>query len=438
MQVPADPHPSRQTAGRWLYGYAWLTALATLCLLAVGGLVTSHGVGMAVPDWPTTYGYNMFFFPFSRWVGGIFYEHSHRLVATVVGLLVVGLTRWLGGTKSRLPLAVTGLVQIFAGVGLLRGGAEWQGAGHFLSGIGIVVLLAGIVWVRHEPAERPLPFLGWLAFVLVQVQGLLGGLRVVLFKDEIGILHAALAQLFFTLLCVIVLLCSFWWRDRGRTAPQVSSGRGAPATGGPRDSSRNMRFAPLQVLLVATTLLIFGQLLLGATMRHQHAGLAIPDFPLAYGKIWPPTDPVSVSLYNQHRIEITALNPITASQIALQMVHRIVALLVFWAAGIYSVSVRRKYGKHSFVAKVGLVWFGLISTQVVLGAVTIWSNKAADIATAHVLVGALSLALGTISCIICTRDHPFARNAAAVPDGRANSAVTVPFGPQPSAACGLK
>ena len=60
----------------WLHRFAVLTAVATLLLIWMGGLVTSHGVGMAVPDWPTTYGYNMFFFPFSQWVGGVFYEHT--------------------------------------------------------------------------------------------------------------------------------------------------------------------------------------------------------------------------------------------------------------------------------------------------------------------------------------------------------------------------
>lgn len=65
--------------------FARFTALATLGLIGLGGLVTSHGAGMAVPDWPTTYGYNMFLFPVSQWVGGIFYEHTHRLWASVVG-----------------------------------------------------------------------------------------------------------------------------------------------------------------------------------------------------------------------------------------------------------------------------------------------------------------------------------------------------------------
>src|SRR5437660_8377263 len=96
----------------WLHSFALVTALATLALIAIGGLVTSHGAGMAVPDWPNSYGYNMFLFPVSQWIGGIFYEHSHRLMATAVGVLVVALTRWLGGKASRLPLISIGLIEI--------------------------------------------------------------------------------------------------------------------------------------------------------------------------------------------------------------------------------------------------------------------------------------------------------------------------------------
>src|SRR5438128_7658378 len=165
----------------WLYRYAFVTAMATLVLIGIGGLVTSHGVGMPVPDWPTTYGYNLFFFPVSKWVGGIFYEHTHRLMASVVGLLVVGLTRWLGGSPSRLPLGIIGLAEVLAGAALLRLGADWQGAGHFLTGIGGVVLVGAAVWTRNRPAAGPLPLLGWVVFATVQLQGLLGGLRVVLF-----------------------------------------------------------------------------------------------------------------------------------------------------------------------------------------------------------------------------------------------------------------
>src|SRR5258707_15088107 len=86
---------SEQKSMLWLHRFAWFTAFATLLLICSGGMVTSKGAGLAVPDWPTTFGYNMFLFPFSRWVGGIFFEHTHRLIASLVGFLTVMLAVWL-------------------------------------------------------------------------------------------------------------------------------------------------------------------------------------------------------------------------------------------------------------------------------------------------------------------------------------------------------
>jgi heme a synthase len=95
--------------------FAILTAVVTFMLVWVGGLVTSHGAGMAVPDWPNTYGYNMFFFPISKWIGGIFYEHTHRLIASGVGFLTTILAFWLYGYKSRKLLrAIGGLFLVIA------------------------------------------------------------------------------------------------------------------------------------------------------------------------------------------------------------------------------------------------------------------------------------------------------------------------------------
>src|SRR4051812_40866285 len=141
----------------WLRRFAFSTALATLALIAIGGLVTSHEAGMAVPDWPNSYGYSMFLFPISKWVGGILYEHSHRLLASFVGVLVVALTRWLCGSKSRLPLGLIGAAEMIAGLLIPKFAPEIKGAGYFLSGIGSVVILSALVWVRNEPAFRPLP-----------------------------------------------------------------------------------------------------------------------------------------------------------------------------------------------------------------------------------------------------------------------------------------
>ena len=86
---------------RWLHCYLRLLAAASLLLIAAGGLVTSTDSGLAVPDWPNTYGYFMFSFPFSKMVGGIFYEHGHRLIASTVGLLTIGLVLWAWRAEPR-------------------------------------------------------------------------------------------------------------------------------------------------------------------------------------------------------------------------------------------------------------------------------------------------------------------------------------------------
>src|SRR5262245_66472772 len=105
----------------WLHRFALLLSASTLALIGIGGLVTSHGVGMAVPDWPNTYGYNMFLFPVSQWIGGIFYEHTHRLAVTLVGLLttILALWLWVRETRARARWAGVGaivLVLVLMGV----------------------------------------------------------------------------------------------------------------------------------------------------------------------------------------------------------------------------------------------------------------------------------------------------------------------------------
>jgi cytochrome c oxidase assembly protein subunit 15 len=386
----------------WLHRFAVLTALATLGLVGMGGLVTSHGVGMAVPDWPTSYGYNMFALPISTWLtGGIFHEHTHRLWASFVGVLVVALTRWLGGRAACFPLLIIGAVEIVAGISLLQLGADWKGAGHFLAGIGGVVLLGGAVWGKNDPAPGRLPGLGWAAFWLVQLQGLLGGLRVVLdahiladvrLGTAFGIFHGCLGQIFLVLTAIIALVTSRWWQARSES-PALEVG------------------APIRRWFYFTTILIFLQLMIAATMRHQHAGLAISDFPLAHGKLWPDLSAEAVARYNMQRVEVLAANPITAFQIGLQMVHRIVALLIVAAVAICFAKSRA----GTPLRRVAGVWLGLILVQVALGAWTIWSNKAADVATAHVVVGALSLVTGACACLISLRRFSGNAQSAAVP-----------------------
>ncbi len=143
----------------WLHRIALITAGATFLLIVIGGIVTSTESGLAVPDWPTTFGYNMFLYPLSEMVGGILYEHSHRLMGSLVGMLTIAL-----------------LVMLF-----VKETRKW------------------VIW------------LGIAALIGVSVQGVLGGLRVTELNLNFAILHACLAQAFFALLCGICLFTSSDW-----------------------------------------------------------------------------------------------------------------------------------------------------------------------------------------------------------------------------------
>src|ERR687888_1557018 len=116
MSVGGLPTQNPDDASIWPHRLAVVLACATFPLLFIGGLVTSNSAGLAVPDWPTTFGYNMFLYPWSKMIGNIFYEHSHRLIAAAVGLLTIALAlvfwlgerrqwlRWLGGVALLLVI----------------------------------------------------------------------------------------------------------------------------------------------------------------------------------------------------------------------------------------------------------------------------------------------------------------------------------------------
>src|ERR1044071_7706606 len=182
----------------WPHRAAVALACATLPLLFIGGLVTSLGAGLAVPDWPTTFGHNMFFYPWSKMVGNIFYEHSHRLVASCVGLLTIAFTI--------------------------------------------------AVWLRESRA-----WLRWLsvaALVLVIVQGILGGLRVILLEQTLAVVHAATAQAFFALTIALAVFTSKQWLSLPEPATSLNDG------------------GRLRRLCLATTALINMQVIIGAVLRH--------------------------------------------------------------------------------------------------------------------------------------------------------------------------
>jgi cytochrome c oxidase assembly protein subunit 15 len=279
-----------------LHVFAAFVAAATALLIFAGGLVTSTGSGLSVPDWPTTYGWSMFTFPVDKWVGGIFYEHSHRLIASVVGLLIVMLAIWLARVEPR-------------------------------------------AWVRR---------LGYAALAAVIAQGILGGITVLWFlPDPVSIAHAGLAQLVFCCTVAIALATSPGWKA---------------------GSAVNDR--SLQGVAAISTAIIYVQILLGATMRHTDAGLAIPDFPFAFGQLIPP-----------------AWNP----QIAIHYSHRVGALIVSAFVLATAGHVLYHHRRRSELRNPALVLLVLLTVQITLGALTVLSGKQYVINSLHVVTGALVL-----------------------------------------------
>ncbi|HET6248252.1 MAG TPA: COX15/CtaA family protein [Tepidisphaeraceae bacterium] len=376
--------------GAGVHRLAMLTAFATFPLIFMGGLVTSNHAGMSVPDWPNSYGYNMFLFPPSHWVGGILYEHTHRLMATVVGMLSIALVIW-----------------------------AWRRE-----------IVAGCVWLFRVATSRPtdapsiataIPreqhrVLAVTVLAAVIFQGVLGGLRVVLVKLDLAIVHACVAQAFFCLTAYMALVTSKWWNTRPQNIAIPPVGWAySPTTRGAQANQRWARTPTLQkpsltpsardatpgtigrspirkllILGVVTVCAIYLQLIIGATMRHFDAGLAIPDLPLAYGKFLPPTTPDGLAAVNHIRAFQLSLDPVTLGQIWIHFAHRVGACIVSILVIFLAVNAWRRREMRGLATPAACLLLLLVA-QLTLGVLTVLLRKPADIASAHVAVGALVL-----------------------------------------------
>jgi cytochrome c oxidase assembly protein subunit 15 len=315
---------------RLLNGFAVLVALGVVALIGLGGLVTSHDAGMAVPDWPNSFGYNMFLFPISRWVGGVFFEHTHRLAASVVGLLTIAL---------------------------------------FV----LTLVIEDRRWVK---------WLSGIALLAVIIQGILGGLRVTEANPLLGLFHGCLAQAYLAIVATIALVTTRFWRRLAPAADLLSQ--------------RRSRFWSIFV-----TGMVFLQLVLGASMRHAHTDLSIPDFPTVYGGFVPPMDAGSIAQINAARAAMSPpLAPTSAHLIGLQYLHRVWAVLI--VIGIFVVAGRLlRNPQMPFQLRFGACfWICLVIGQFCLGVWTVWSNKAADVATTHQVCGALTLTTGVLLSVV--------------------------------------
>jgi cytochrome c oxidase assembly protein subunit 15 len=276
--------------------FSKVVAVCTLFLVFAGAMVTSTGSGLAVPDWPLSYGMLM-----PPMIGGIFYEHGHRMIAATVGFLT--------------------LIQAF--------------------------------WLQFREPKRFLRRLGWAALGAVIVQGMLGGLTVLLLlPPAVSVAHAGLAEIFFCINVSIAFFASRWYHEL-RNHEKGKSATGMTST------------------LVA---LVYTQILIGAVMRHLGAGLAIPDFPLSFGRLVPPFDSAPILINFAHRVGgVTVL-----------------AFMLFVA-----LRLRRFEAGHPLRAVSAFLTI-VVPAQVLLGAYTVWSAKQPHVTSLHVMNGALTLALSVI------------------------------------------
>jgi heme a synthase len=315
------PMPERPAPA--LHAFAVLTAGLTFGLLFAGGLVTSTASGLAVPDWPLSFGQ-----VFPQMTGGVLFEHGHRLFASVVGICTVTLGLW-------------------------------------------------VVVREPRPFVRALALLAVFAVIL---QGVLGGVTV-LYKLPlaVSVAHACLAQLFFCLTVSLALVTGRAWAE---PAPRTV----APGLAG---------------LAATTTTLVFAQIVVGALVRHLGAGLAIPDFPLAFGRLLP---------------------PFVTSLITVHFAHRVLGLGVALAIGATATAVLRRHAADTALRRPALLAVGLVTIQIALGAATIWSQRAVLPTTLHQSTGAAVLATCLVLAVALRRRS--ARGAtAAAPVGVRGSAL---------------
>lgn len=330
--------------------FALFTLLVGVVLVWWGAAVTTEDVGLAVPDWPLCYGkINP-----DGWykVPALLLEHGHRWLATSIGFLVLSMYYW------QFAKFKPGLVE---GVGIILCCAGFLKLVHMQELFAAALIgLLGFSWLILKWYSQRWPLLRGLttlALLMVVLQGALGGLRVLKMSDPLGITHGTLGQLFYCLLVFIAFASSPTWTT-GRlviTAREAAKGR----------------FWTLLLFLC-----VFGQLMLGASLRHtQRLHLAASDIITTKGMLVP---------------------PLAASDVFLLFAHKywgfIVAVLIIFVA----VKSRQWLSPLPKLRIVATCLMVMPTIQVALGIFVILTGKSFWVTNFHVLNGLGLLALSSV------------------------------------------
>ncbi len=362
----------------WLHRFAIAFVLCTFVLITLGGTVTSKGAGLAVPDYPTTFNYNMFLFPPSMWVGNIFWEHTHRLMGSLVGMMAIAMCIWLWQTNA--PRRFSHIDDAQSPRTPVRGSRPW------------------------------LAYLGIATLIAIIFQGIMGGLRVTQLSTWLAVFHGITAQIVFCMTVLIAAATSRWWveeKQENRKAGKQEIGTAqsgtrfdatfASDTRHPTPDTRSLLRPVIFALII-----LFIQLTLGATVRHHGAGLAIPDFPLSYGQLVPPLTQAGIEegmikyADNPDAYATTEHGWYSPFHVAIHWTHRLWAVAVVVSLAVLIHRVFRHAGGRRKLTIPALAIGIMLLLQLALGASIIWTGRHPEIATAHQTLGAILLATAAL------------------------------------------
>ena len=334
-----SPLPARVSSVSYRPALAWFAAVGAgwvFVLVMLGAFTTSIGAGMVFQDWPLS---NGSLNP-AGWLANaaMFAEHSHRLSAGMMSAITIALAAWLSWRETR-------------------------------------------PWLRR---------LGWAAVALVLVQAVVGGLRVLLDRQQVAMVDTSLGRLFAMLHACLaqVFSCTLMAIAAALSRPWVEAVRPEPRRGG----------GGLRRHGIACCALLLAQTAIAAVMRHSFAGLAIPTFPFTPEGGLVPTH--------------------WDFPIGINFAHRAMALVVTFVVGWFAATSLRARETSPSTKVLAVAIVALLAAQVALGASIVWTGRNPYVATAHVLVGAVTLAATFLLTWLAHRDM-----LESVPD----TAATVPL-----------